>query len=121
MNSMADTDTQVVRNWLSEAERVKGAVPGFRWPDEMSFAEAVMDALAAAAAAAEAGGAAAEREGVAEAVKARGFYAVLAELQALAEGEGYGELRYWIKCAADAAKNSEYAARARSHNGSEGA
>jgi hypothetical protein len=36
---------QAVRNWLIEAERVKAAVPGFRWPNEMSFAEAVLHEL----------------------------------------------------------------------------
>lgn len=38
---MNETD-QAVANWLSEAERVKASVKGFRWPDEMSFAEAVL-------------------------------------------------------------------------------
>jgi hypothetical protein len=33
---------QAVSNWQAEAERVKAAVKGFRWPDEMSFSEAVL-------------------------------------------------------------------------------
>lgn len=36
---------QAVANWQLEAQRVKAAVKGFRWPEEMSFAEAVLDEI----------------------------------------------------------------------------
>lgn len=52
-----------------------------------------------------------QQESLASAVESRGFYPLLNELARLAECKGYGTLRYWIKCAADVAKNSEYGER----------
>lgn len=63
-------------------------------------------------------------EGLPALVESRGFHAVLDELKDLAEAKGYGTLRYWIKCAADVAKNREHAEadlrRAREEKGGEG-
>jgi hypothetical protein len=44
-----------------------------------------------------------------ERVKSEGFHAVLSELTALAEGKGDGLLRFYVKQAADVAKNMEHA------------
>lgn len=42
-------------------------------------------------------------------VEDKGFFAVLEELMGLAEGEGDGLMRFYIKSAADVAKNMEHA------------
>lgn len=51
--------------------------------------------------------------GVKGVVDAEGFHAVLEELKGLSEGRGDGLLRFYIKQAADVAKNMEHAEAAR--------